>query len=114
MERSSYLVISSVLLLLAQDASARSDQFVLTQHKKGVRIELNGQLFTDYLIQSGSKPILWPIIGPTGVEMTRAFPMEKGRAGESSDHAHHRSFWFTHDNVNGGEQMRCFASLVRF
>src|SRR5262249_33284779 len=48
----------------------------------------------------GPKPILWPLIGPTGRPVTRAFPMEKV-AGEDDDHPHQRSFWFTHGKVNG-------------
>ncbi|MGH7194605.1 MAG: PmoA family protein, partial [Candidatus Saccharimonadales bacterium] len=58
------------------------------------------QLFTEYLIATGPKPILWPVIGPTGAEMTRAFPMEK-LEGEKHDHPHQRSVWFTHGDVNG-------------
>ena len=46
------------------------------------------------------KPIVWPIIGPAGHEMTRSYPMRKV-AGEKTDHVHHRSLWFTHGNVNG-------------
>ncbi|MEM8712264.1 MAG: DUF6807 family protein, partial [Planctomycetota bacterium] len=46
-------------------------------------------------------PHFWPLHGPGGVEMTRAFPMEKGRPGESSDHPHHRSLWVAHGDVNG-------------
>jgi hypothetical protein len=65
-----------------------------------VTIKIDGELFTEYLTNSGGKPILWPIIGPTGAAMTRAFPMAKA-AGEATDHVHQRSFWFTHGAVNG-------------
>lgn len=46
-------------------------------------------------------PYLWPVIGPGGVEMTRAYPMERDRPGESEDHPHHTSLWFAHGDVNG-------------
>ncbi len=46
-------------------------------------------------------PYLWPVHGPGGVEMTRGFPMEKGRPNESTDHPHHTSLWFAHGSVNG-------------
>jgi len=46
-------------------------------------------------------PYLWPVIGPGGVEMTRAYPMERGRPGESEDHPHHTSLWFAHGDING-------------
>ncbi len=68
----------------------------------GVTVKLDGQPFTEYLIRSGSKPILWPVIGPTGKRVTRNWPMEKAVAGETDrDHPHQRSLWFTHGNVNG-------------
>lgn len=66
----------------------------------GVVIKIDGQFFTEYLIKSGCKPILWPIIGPTGKPMTRAYPMVQG-TDEKKDHIHQRSLWFTHGDVNG-------------
>lgn len=68
--------------------------------ESGVVVKIDGQLFAEYLIQSGKKPVLWPIIGPTGKPMTRDFPM-RDHAGEKKDHPHHRSLWFTHGSVNG-------------
>ncbi len=50
---------------------------------------------------NGRTPYVWPLHGPTGEEMTRAFPMETGRPNEAEDHPHHRSFWFTHGSVDG-------------
>ncbi len=49
----------------------------------------------------GRVPYVWPLRGPGGAEVTRAFPMEKGRPQEVDDHPHHRSFWFTHGAVDG-------------
>ncbi len=46
-------------------------------------------------------PYLYPLVGPTGVGLTRNFPMKKDVEGEQPDHPHHRSFWFTHGDVNG-------------
>ena len=66
----------------------------------GVVVQIDGQPFTEYLTQSGTKPILWPIFGPTGAPMTRAYPMGK-RPNETKDHIHQRSLWFTHGDVNG-------------
>ncbi len=63
-------------------------------------IKIDGRLFTEYLVKSGAKPILWPIIGPTAKPMTRAYPMEEG-TDERKDHVHQRSLWFTHGDVNG-------------
>ena len=63
-------------------------------------MKIDGRLFTEYLVRSGTKPILWPIIGPTGKPMTRDFPM-RDRPGETKDHPHQRSLWFSHGSVNG-------------
>ena len=60
---------------------------------KGVVVKIDGELFTEYLVDAGLEPklgpILWPIIGPTGKPMTRCHPMAEG-AGERKDHPHHR------------------------
>jgi hypothetical protein len=44
---------------------------------------------------------MWPVIGPTGKPMTRSFPVGPREPGETNDHPHHQSLWFTHDEVNG-------------
>ena len=72
------------------------------QGKDRVRILLDGEMFTEYLAKNGPKPILWPIIGPGGREMTRAYPMRMVE-GEKHDHPHQRSLWFTHGDVDGIE-----------
>lgn len=66
----------------------------------GVIVKIDGHPFTEYLTQSGTKPILWPIIGPTGKPMTRPWPIE-GKPDVTKDHPHHRSLWFSHGGVNG-------------
>src|SRR5438105_9019948 len=66
-----------------------------------VEVTLDGQPFATYIFNSGYKPIIWPIIGPTGKEMTRAWPMRKDDPSEKTDHVHQKSFWFDHGNVNG-------------
>lgn len=66
----------------------------------GLDVIVNGELFTTYQTKAGPKPYLWPINGPTGKPITRAYPMKRGVAGEAVDHFHHRSFWFTHGHVN--------------
>ena len=46
-------------------------------------------------------PYLWPVRGPGGIEMTRAFPVAPARDGEAKDHPHHTSMWLAHGDVNG-------------
>jgi hypothetical protein len=72
----------------------------ITTDEHGATIKINGELFTHYLIDAGPKPYCWPVIGPTGSEVTRDYPM-KDVEGEKHDHPHQRSWWFTHGNVNG-------------
>ena len=65
-----------------------------------VRVSIDGGPVTVYRTDAGPKPILFPLIGPTGAAITRSYPMESVD-GEDRDHPHQRSFWFTHGNVNG-------------
>ena len=81
-------------------ATVFSAEITAERSEKGVTIKINGEVFTEYLIRSETKPILWPIIGPTGKPMTRDYPM-RDRVGEKKDHPHQRSLWFTHGDVNG-------------
>jgi len=66
-----------------------------------VEVTLDGQPFATYIFNAGFKPIIWPIVGPTGKEMTRAWPMRKDDPTEKTDHVHQKSFWFDHGNVKG-------------
>ncbi len=75
--------------------------FQLKEHAGGVQILHGDKLVADYLTKSGSKPIIWPLLGPTGAKMTRDYPMVADSKDEAHDHPHHRSLWFTHGEVNG-------------
>ena len=66
-----------------------------------VRVEIDGKLFTEYIYRGFAKPILYPVLGPNGIEMTRNFPMKDNVAGEAADHPHHKSLWFAHGDING-------------
>jgi len=79
---------------------SQAAEFAVERNEHGVTVKLDGQPFTEYLTDKGPKPILWPIVGPTGKHMTRAYPMQRIK-GEMMDHPHHRSLWFTHGDVNG-------------
>ena len=62
-------------------------------------VTIDDRPLTTYRPMSGSKPIFYPVIGPTGDPFTRSYPMENV-PGEDRDHPHQRSFWFTHGSVN--------------
>src|SRR5437588_12200930 len=69
----------------------------------GVEVTLDGQPFATYIFNSGYKPIIWPIIGPTGKEMTRAWPIRKDVPSEKTDNVHRKAVCSDHGNVNGIE-----------
>lgn len=94
-----HLLAACVLLLLSESLSAQSS-FTVEKTDEGVKVLWNGQLLSQYLTAAPS-PIIWPLIGPDGVKMTRDYPMVDTTEGEKHDHPHHRSLWFTHGLVNG-------------
>ena len=67
-----------------------------------IEILYDGKPVTNY--ESGfdaGKPYFYPIIGPTGENMTRHWPMKEGFDDEERDHVHHRGMWYGLGNVNG-------------
>ncbi|TWU60084.1 hypothetical protein Poly51_03580 [Rubripirellula tenax] len=66
----------------------------------GWKIYDGDTLVAGYLIDSHGKPVVYPVIGPSGQAMTRQYPIEDALATEAKDHQHHRSMWMTHGEVN--------------
>ena len=58
------------------------------------------KLVTTYHFRSGSKPILWPLMGPDAIRFSREYPMVADSKDEKHDHPHHRSMWMTFGEVN--------------
>ena len=79
------------LALCAVGASLADASAQVTAEKSSdkVSVKIDGRLFAEYLANSNGKPIVWPIIGPAGGEMTRSYPMKKS-PGEETDHPHQR------------------------
>ncbi len=96
------LVTAALVLGVTAVHAAEQKGFSTEKSAAGLVIKHDGKLVTEYVILSQNKPILWPILGPTGKEMTRRYPMDKV-AGEQQDHPHHRSFYFGHQSINGLE-----------
>jgi hypothetical protein len=96
---------ATVAFTLSCHTFVLAGEFTATKTDRGVTVNLDGKLFTEYLIKSGKKPVLWPIIGPTGKPMTRGWPMDgtNPAAKDERDHPWHRSLWFTHGDVNGAD-----------
>ncbi len=81
-------------------APSGRDGIGIRKAEEGLRVSIAGDPFTTYRPISGHKPICFPLFGPGGVSMTRSYPMIEV-PGETRDHPHHRSLWFTHGAVNG-------------
>lgn len=80
--------------------NARAEGVQITPVNDRLRVEINGRLFTEFYYTNVPRPFCYPLIGPTGVAMTRNFPMTNA-PGEEHDHPHHRSLWYAHGLVNG-------------
>lgn len=93
-------LITTLAILVSGHATFAGDLEV-RQDNAGVDVLSDGKLVLRYHVKSGAKPIIWPIMGPDGKEMTRAYPLDKDRRDEKRDHIHQRSLWFTHGDVNG-------------
>lgn len=95
--------LASFLLLLVFVGSATADEPKLTvsQDGDGATVYIDGEVFTRYLTRSGTRPVLWPLRGPTGAAVTRSYPVGGRGPGEEVDHVHHRSAWFGYEGVNG-------------
>ncbi|MCI0745673.1 MAG: PmoA family protein [Verrucomicrobia subdivision 3 bacterium] len=73
----------------------------ITEQEDRVRVEIAGELFTEYRFKGAPHVYFYPVIGPGGVHMTRHYPMKSDVKGEEHDHVHHRSLWYSHGLVNG-------------
>lgn len=97
------------LLLTGACAAVAAEQTATPASNTGVqivqltnrlRVDINGQLFTEYYFKDVPRPFCYPVQGPGDLPLTRNWPM-KDVPGEAKDHKHHRSLWFTHGSVNG-------------
>jgi hypothetical protein len=88
------------LLFLVNAPLDAAPQVKLTRADDRVRVEIGGQLFTEYIFKGARRPYCHPVLAADGTPLTRDYPM-KVTAGEDQDHPHHRSLWFAHSDVNG-------------
>src|SRR5437867_1163147 len=85
---------------LAAD-DGKSQGVKITELPDKLRVEVNGQLFTEYHFKGAPHVYFYPVLGPGGLPMTRNYPMVRDSEGEEHDHPHHRSLWYSHGEVNG-------------
>ncbi len=68
---------------------------------KNVQIKIGDEEFAVYDFTSYQKPVLYPLMAPGNISITRHYPMQQNVHGEAKDHPHHKSVWFAHGDVNG-------------
>ena len=56
-----------------------------------IAVKFGDELFTQYIFKGYEKPILYPVMAPGNVAITRRYPIEKKAANEATDHPHHKS-----------------------
>ncbi|HWH67976.1 MAG TPA: PmoA family protein, partial [Candidatus Sulfotelmatobacter sp.] len=117
------LSLALVACAFAATVSAAENNPAATSPQSGVhitpltdrlRVDVNGQLFTEYFFKDVPRPYCYPLIGPGDLALTRNWPM-KSIPNEEHDHPHHRSLWFTHGSVNGHDfwsEQKDFGKIV--
>ncbi len=65
-----------------------------------IRVDLDGERFTEYHFRDVSRPFLYPILSPRGEHFTRRWPQETV-PNEEHDHPHHHALWWGHGSANG-------------
>lgn len=102
---SRWMPFAAALALLAAFADAKEPakdpRIKFERRADRVVVRADEAPFTEYAFEGHAKPILFPIIGPGGVPMTRSWPILKDVPDEPHDHPHHESLWFMHGEVNG-------------
>lgn len=94
--------ITFLVLALACSPLWADSRFTITKAPSGgVEVKIDGKPFATYVIDQGNKPFLYPVYGPTGTSMTRAYPMEMVAGEEKNrDHVHQRGITFGHEDID--------------
>lgn len=101
LHRQTFAAATVALALASPVTTLRgADGVQLTQGADKVRVEINGELFTEYCFTGAPHVYFFPLLGPGGIRLNRNWPMTE-TPGEERDHPHHRSLWYSHGAVNG-------------
>jgi Methane oxygenase PmoA len=95
------IVFGVACAALAASAVAADGRVRISEKEDRLRVEIDGELFTEYRFKGAPHVYFYPLMGPGGVHMTRHYPMQRDSEGEQHDHEHHRSLWYSHGAVNG-------------
>lgn len=102
-----YLLFSAYITTACTSEKPEAATFKITVTPDSVHqrvdIQVNKEPFTSLLytdtIPNLTKPVLYPVIAPGGLVVTRGYPLEP-RPNERTDHPHHIGMWFTYGDVN--------------
>jgi hypothetical protein len=93
------IILQSALAVFASTALAADPTLTLEKTSDGgFEVKADGKPFASYVVNQANKPYLWPVYGPTGKAMTRAYPMQQIE-GEQHDHPHHRGMNYGHESA---------------
>jgi hypothetical protein len=104
-----FLLLIPVITISSITAGLSAEELTLKRTDAGYEVRIGDKMFAGYMTDYEGAPIVYPIVGPTGKDMTRDYPMKKGYEGVQSDHPHQRSLWFSHGSVNGLDFWNTFA-----
>lgn len=105
--------LPALVLLLSAGAARAADvpEAKITKEDEVVLFHAGTELVAKYqfkgtvAVEKGdgtkplAKPFFYPVLAPGGLAVTRAWPLERGTAGETTDHFHQKSVWFCHGDV---------------
>lgn len=95
------IILAVSVLLIIADLKAALPKVEFVKGDKKIDVLIAGEPFTSYLYGSElTKPVLVPVRTPSGIEMSRSYPLAEIE-GASTDHAHHVGIFFAVDKVNG-------------
>lgn len=96
------LILVSAVLLACVEALAQAKPAVTFVEQSGkIDVIVGRELVTTYLYSPElTKPVLVPVRTPSGIQVTRRWPLTELEGG-SMDHLHHIGLFFCVDKVNG-------------
>ena len=98
-----FLLLPAVYVVVHAAQTGAAVQIRHDAAAKQYAVTIGGKPFTTYRYgpEFPDKPVFYPVMSPNGARVNREFPMVDKVPGESNDHPHHQSVFFTYDEVNG-------------
>jgi len=94
------MIRNVALALFAPILPLMAEGLRLSESEKSIRVLDGENLLTEYRTD-WKVPYLYPVLSPSGANLTRHWPARVDIEGEERDHPHHRSLWLAHGAVNG-------------